>query len=475
MRTRVYGRVHGWHVSVRLAIALLLVARLASADDGSDAGSGSDTGSGSDAGSAVVEPPPSPAELAERIDDQEQRVRTLESKARVTESFNEDVGKLRWLSSFLTVFVDVGAFVVGGDGSGIRSDLGHVYYPKYAGRTAGQWVFVGDPESTAINSLGEPADTSDSRELKTDTIRSHGRPSLIVNTLGLAIGKYVGHGVSVSALAELMPRPGATLLDVPLAHIDYRPLHTVDLLISVGKVDSVLGVEYRSQDAPRRLSVTPSLIGRYTSGRPLGAEARLVEGRLSVSGGVFASDLFDQRFEPKLELHASDLPTIAGHVQWMLPVGQGLEVGVSGAAGPQDNQPSTSVAQWHVGIDAQLRDLHGWDAVAEYVQGLQQGQTMAAPCDLAPCLSYKGAYVLVDRRIAEGFTPYVRLDWRSAVHEHGADFVYESHVARATIGAHFEMTNTIIGKIEYTFNHELDGIPQFADDVLTTSIVVTTE
>jgi len=459
---------------VRLAIACLLVARLAYADDSSDAGSaGSDAGS--DAGSAAAEPPPSPAELAERLDNQEQRVRTLETKARVTESFNEDVGKLRWLSRFLTVFVDVGGFAVGGDGSGIRSDLGHVYYPKYAGRTAGQWVFMGDPESTAINSLGEPADTSDSRELKTDTIHSKGRPSLIVNTVGLAVGKYIGHGVSVSALAELLPRPGETLLDVPLAHIDYHPLDTVNLLISVGKVDSVLGVEYRSQDAPRRLTVTPSLINRYTSGRPLGAEARLVEGRLSVSGGIFASDLFDQRFEPKTELHATDLPTVAGHVQWMLPVGQGLEVGVSGAVGPQDNQPSTSVAQWHVGVDAQLRDLHGWDAVAEYVQGVQQGQTMAVPCDLAPCLSYKGAYLLVDRRITEGFTPYLRLDWRSAVHEHGTDFVYESHVARATLGAHFEMTNTIVAKIEYTFNHELDGIPQFADDVLTTSIVVTTE
>lgn len=462
-------------MSVRLAIALLLVARLAYADDGSDTGSGSGSDAGSDTGSAAVEPPPSPAELAERIDDQEQRVRTLEGKARVTDSFNEDVGKLRWLSRFLTVFVDVGGFAVGGNGSGIRSDLGHVYYPKYAGRIAGQWVFMGDPLSTAINSLGEPADASDSRELQTDTIHSKGRPSLIVNTVGLSVGKYLGHDVSVSALAELMPRAGETLLDVPLAHIDYRPLHTVDLVISIGKVDSVLGVEYRSQDAPKRLGVTPSLICRYTCGRPLGAEARLVEGRLSLSGGLFASDQFDQRFEPKTELHANDLPTVAGHVQWMLPVGQGLEVGISGAAGPQDNQPSTSIAQWHVGIDAQLRDLHGWDAVAEYVQGVQQGQTMAVPCDLAPCLSYKGAYLLVDRRVTEGFTPYVRLDWRSAVHEHGADFVYESHVARATIGAHFEMTNTILGKIEYTHNHELDRIPQFADDVLTTSIVVATD
>ena len=462
-------------------ILLLCLARPAFADDGSDAGSdsavGSDAGSaaGSDAGSDAVEPAPSPAELAERIDAQEQRLRSVETSEHINASFNKDVGKMRWLSRFITVFVDVGGFAVGGNGSGIRSDLDHIYYPKYLGRIPGQWVFMGDTLSTAINSLGEPADTSDSREIKIDTIHSKGRPSLIVNTLGLSVGKYLGHDISVSALAELLPRPGETLFDVPLAHIDWRPIHTVDLVISAGKVNSVLGVEYRSQDAPLRLGVSPSLICRYTCGRPLGAEARLVEGRLSLSGGVFGSDQFDQRFEPKLELHAATLPTVAGHVQWMLPVGQGLEVGISGAAGPQDNQSSNSIAQWHVGVDLALRDFHGWDAVAEYVQGLQQGQTMTVPCDVASCLTYKGAYLLVDRRVTEWFTPYARIDWRSAVHEHGADFVYESHVARATIGAHFEMTSTILAKIEYTFNHELDGIPQFADDILTTSIVVATD
>jgi hypothetical protein len=461
-----------------LLLCALLVPALAYADEptaGSDAAGSDAPGSAATGSDAAAEPPPSPEELAQRLDDQEERTRKLESELRVSQAFNEDVKKMRWLPRFLTVFVDVGGFAVGGDGSGIRSDIGHLYYPKYAGRIAGQWVFMGDPLSTAVNSLGEPADTSDSRELKVDTIHSKGRPSVILNTLGLSIGKYLGHDISVAALAELLPRPGDTMFDVPIARVDWRPLHTVDLVISAGKVDSVVGVEYRSQDAPRRLGISPSLICRYTCGRPLGAEARLSEGRLSVSGGVFTGDQFDQRFEPKTELHANTLPTVAGHVQWMLPVGQGLEVGVSGAVGPQDNQPSNDIAQWHLGFDAQLRDLHGWDVAAEYVQGLQQGQTMLVPCDVAPCLSYKGAYVLVDRRVNDWLTPYVRVDWRSAVHQHGADFVYESHVARATVGAHIEMTSRILAKLEYTFNHELDGIPQFADDVLTTSLVVATD
>src|SRR5262249_27012171 len=139
-------------------------------------------------------------------------------------------------------------------------------------------------------------------------------------------------------------------------------------------------------------------------------------------------------------------------------------------------QPDDGVAQWHVGLDARLIDFHSFDATAEFVQGLEQGQTVTVTaCDLAPCLKYKGAYLLVDRRMNNWFTPYVRVDWRDAVHQNGVQFVYESHTARATLGAHVELSNRIIGKIEYTFVRELDPIPDFPDDVLTSSIVVATD
>jgi hypothetical protein len=96
-------------------------------------------------------------------------------------------------------------------------------------------------------------------------------------------------------------------------------------------------------------------------------------------------------------------------------------------------------------------------------------------CDIAPCLTYKGAYLLVDRRMNKGFTPYARVDWRSAVHIKGTEFVYESHTLRTTIGSQFEVKSGIIAKLEYTFNRELGGIPQFPNDVLTTSLVVSTD
>ncbi len=71
--------------------------------------------------------------------------------------------------------------------------------------------------------------------------------------------------------------------------------------------------------------------------------------------------------------------------------------------------------------------------------------------------------------------PYVRVDWRSAVHIKATEFVYESHTLRMTLGGQLEVTNQIIGKLEYTYNRELGGIPQFPNDVLTMSLVVKTD
>lgn len=420
-------------------------------------------------------PPPTMEELAKDVDELYARQQELERDARRNKATREKVSTLWPLVHFITVYVDVGAFAVGGDGSGIRSDVGHLYFPQYMGRIPGQWVFMGDPLSTAINSLGEPSDTSDSREIPSDTINSEGRPSVVVNAVGLSIGKDIGHGFAVASLAQLLPRPEDTMLDIQLAYVSYRPSETMNLEIDAGKVDSVLGVEYRWQDAFHRLGVTPSLICRYTCGRPLGVRAQLTQGRLTTSATLTNGDNFQQLFEPDRELKANSLPTASGHVQWILPVGQGLELGVSGALGPQDGQPDTSVVQWHYGFDLRLKDLRGVDVAAEFVQGKQPGKTEMLPCDVAPCLTYKGAYVLVDRRVAPWFTPYVRIDWRSAVHTKGAEFVYESHTWRTTIGGQFEVTSRILGKLEYTFNRELGGIPEFPDDVLTSSIVVKTD
>jgi hypothetical protein len=483
VRQRLHDVLHGRDVrTVKRVLACLLVPALAWAEEppkGTSFGAPAPPSEPTPSEPAPDVVAPTPEELAEEIDELKASQKKADKTAREVESLKTQVRGTAWLSRYITVFVDVGAFAVAGNGSGIRTDLGHVYFPEYRGRIAGQWVFMGDPLSTAINTNGEPSDTSTSREIEHDTINSGGRPSVVVNTIGLSIGKDIGHGFSVAALAQLLPRPDDNILDVQLASIDYRPIPEIDLLLSAGKVDSVLGVEYRNQDAPRRLGITPSLICRYTCGRPLGVRARLTKGRLSASATITNGDNFQELFQPEHELKSNVAPTASGHLQWMLPVGQGLEVGVSGAYGPQDGQSNLDVRQWHIGFDARLRDLHSFDAAAEYVQGNQPGQDAMTDqmleCGLAPCLEYKGAYLLVDRRVTKWLTPYARVDWRSAVHIKGSEFVYESHTLRTTVGGQFEVTSRIIGKLEYTYNRELGGIPQFPDDVLTTSVVVATD
>ena len=152
-------------------------------------------------------------------------------------------------------------------------DIGHVYFPQYAGRIAGQWVFMGDPLSTAINSLGEPGDTSTSREIRVDTSTATAvRRCSSTRSVSRSARTSDARASRSRRSRELLPRPDDNLLDVELAEIDYRPLQRDELELQAGKIDSVLGIEYRAQDAPRRLGVTPSLICRYTCGRPLGVQ-----------------------------------------------------------------------------------------------------------------------------------------------------------------------------------------------------------
>lgn len=444
-------------------------------------------------------PPPAPEpaklpavdnDLLDKIDALLERTRDLEDSKHEAAEANKKASDLGWLRHYVTAYVDLGAFAVAGDGTGIRNDFLHQHYPQYRNVISGRWVFMGDPFTTTINTLGEPAETGDSQEVQVDTLNSHGRPTLLVNSIGLDISKAVTDEVSISTLAQLLPRPGPDQIEISYAFVEYKPIHERLLFFQAGKIDSVLGVEYRSQDAPKRLEITPSLIARYTCGRPIGVSARYIAhypaGQFSVSAAVLSGDNFEERFEPDTEIRANKLPTAAGHLQWKFPFAQGLELGASGAFGPQDNQANTHVPQWHFGFDLKLTDLDGWNVIAEYVQGHQRGASSTDPavdrmnvaerptCDVADCLRYKGAYVLVSKRIDEWFSPYARLDWRDATHQRGAEFVYEANSIRGTLGVNVRFHKRVQAKLEYIANREL-YVPNFPHDVITSSLVVSTD
>jgi hypothetical protein len=115
----------------------------------------------------------------------------------------------------------------------------------------------------------------------------------------------------------------------------------------------------------------------------------------------------------------------------------------------------------------------GVDLTGEFVQGKASGRTESGQpqCNLTACLDYRGAYGIFGYRITNWLMPYVRADWRDALHLQGGSFVYVSKLVRATGGIRFDVGEYVILKGEYTYNHELGGIPQFRNDTFTTSAV----
>ena len=418
----------------------------------------------------------------QELQDLRERVEWLEADQQWTE---QRVNQAIQSSSKLSGYVDFGFFRVTGDGRGIRSDLGYRVLPEYEGVVADSWVFLGDPLSTAINSRGDPADVAESRAVTFDAVGNRGKPSFILNAVNVQYFTGVGDDLTVNAMVDLLARgrnvsdPDGVaygdVVDVKLGYIEYRlPTPGLELSLFAGKFDSVLGVEYRTQEAPSRLSVTPSLICRYTCGRPLGVKARaqLLDRQLTLNLAATNGSHSIEGFPIYNEVDLNSGKTIAGRLSYDFALGAKFELGASGSYGAQDLQPQDDVIHWHYGVDLSL-DVANVLLDAEFVQGNLQGlgEPGEAPCNLAPCLDYRGAYGLLGYRATNWLTPYARLDWRDALHQNGASFVYVSQLARSTLGLRSELGTHIVVKGEYTFNRELGVLPQIPNNILATSLV----
>jgi hypothetical protein len=345
---------------------------------------------------------------------------------------------------------------------------------------------MGDPLSTAINSRGEPADTGLSRGVQFDPIDARGNPTLIVNALNLAPSVSIGEQFQVDALVDFLPRTRdvsrqdtpflGDYVDVKRAQIRWMPpVKRFDLDVFAGKIDSVFGREYRYQEAPLRTTVTPSLICRYTCGRPVGLSTRwkfLPSRALYLAASLTNGSTVQEIFGFANEIDANAFKTVTGRVAYELPVGAGLELGVSGEVGAQDLQPRNDRLHWQWGADVHL-DIRGFELTGEFVQVHMDGRPGEAGrrCEAAACLRAMGAYGLAGYHITNWVMPYFRTDWRDAVHDGGASFVYIVNVVRFTPGVRFDAGEHVAVKAEYTFNNELGELVTFRNDVFTSSLV----
>jgi hypothetical protein len=431
---------------------------------------------------AAPDAPPTRAEIEELKAQNRELHEELQLLKDDLQQTDQRVDRIAPLAAKVTGYMDFGFFVVGGNGSGIRSDFDHFYFPEYEGITD-SWVFMGDPLSTAINARGEPATTGESRAITFDSIKSKG-PTFLINSLNIGLFAQVANSTIVQAKFDLAPRsldPSnkehlffADFVDVRLAYLEHRISRSwINLSLFAGKFDSVLGFEYRAQEAPNRIEVTPSLICRYTCGYPLGVKARaLFAGdrlglNVAVTNGTSFVELFP--FYDEIDTNAMKTGSARLHISPMRDV----EIGVSGLYGAQDRQSKSSTRQWMYGVDFHL---HRQNLVlrGEFVQGRATGETEdpALPCDLVPCLRFKGAYGLLGYRLTNIVMPYLRVDWRDALHRNGGSFVYISQLGRLTSGLRLTLNQNLVVKAEYTVNRELGRAPQFNDDVFTSSLVV---
>jgi hypothetical protein len=420
---------------------------------------------------------------AERAKQDAELRRELEELRSAQEHTDRRVGKM--LRARLGGYVDVGFFWVDGDGSGVRPDIGR-RFPEYDGIVSSEWVFMGDPLSVAVNSRGEPADTGPSRGVTFDPIDARSNPSLIVNALNLNPSVSLGQQFEVDALIDFLPRTRdvsrddtpflGDYVDIKRAQIRWiPPAKRFDLDVFAGKIDSVFGREYRYQEAPLRTTVTPSLICRYTCGRPVGLSTRwkfLPSRALYFAASLTNGSTVQEIFGFANEIDSNAFKTITSRVAYRFPVGAGLEIGASGEVGAQDLQPRDDRLHWQWGADLHL-DVRGFELTGEFVQVRMQGR--AGPtgrrCDAAACLRALGAYGLAGYHITNWVMPYFRTDWRSALHDGGTAFVYVAEIVRYTPGVRFDVGEHVALKAEYTFNRELERLLEFRNDVFTSSLV----
>jgi hypothetical protein len=447
------------------------------------------------------EPTPDPkadanAEADARMQALEQRLEKVEEELEDAKDDNkyleEKVGSLAPLTGKLGGYLDAGFFATTGNGAGTRTDLAHTWFPQYEYVT-GSWVFAGDPLSTAINSRGDVADTGESRAVTFDPVNSHGKSTFMINALNMTLFSGIGETAQLNASVDFLPRardvsdPSGLFLgdylDVKLAYGEWHPrIDAFDLMLQAGKFDSVLGYEYRSLESPDRVGVTPSLICRYTCGRPVGLKARaqfLEDKALVANVAVTNGSHFHEGFPFSNEVDSNQMKTVAGRLSYLIK--HKVDIGVSGAWGAQDFQPDDDVHQWHIGADvhAEIKDL---ELTAEVVHGRARGKTSdgGRRCDEAPCLRYRGGYIQAAYRVTNVFIPYFRVDNRDALHISGTSFVYVSTATRFTLGLRAEIGTRVIVKAEGTLNREMDWdfqkpsatYPTIPNDVVTTSLVI---
>jgi len=396
----------------------------------------------------------------------------------------------------VTGYVDVGFAKAQGNGTSWPAN----YQPPMAGAPVDYDV---DTFAPAVNSRGDVASTVPPPNTVVNGFLPRsagigGKPSFLLNTANVDLRYSAAElPVMVFTRLQLVPRlygpiigPGQTAGDntrlvLEQAFGRITPLKNAELGISIGKFDSVFGIEYLENQANFRIGVTPSLIARYTTGQSVGVKAfyrvQIIPASSAISINVAATN--NGTFVESLQGSSRSLtgvPVASGRLGYELNLERiSVKLGASYSYGPRNDQTEGS---------GQKQTLYGFDArvvlptltvSGEYVHVNEQeadGMKVTG-LDVFPMVTEfyaKGFYVQAAEELPLGLAPfritiYGRYDHREAEFEGFADIT----VDRITGGVNVGIGENLVVKGEYLVNRELRGAPQVDNNVMTSSVVWT--
>lgn len=388
----------------------------------------------------------------------------------------------------VTGYVDVGFAKAQGDGTS--------FHPA---DTRAPLDYGVDPFAPAVNSRGEAASTDpgvdasgNPRFVNGFLPRSAGiggTPSFLINTAN-ADFRYTSPELPVMVFTrvQLVPRLEGTgeltRLFLEQAFGRIAPIKSAELAISVGKFDSVFGIEYLENQANFRIGITPSLLARYTTGTSTGVklfyrfQLIAISSAISINASATNSGTFVEALQgPSRSL--TGVPVGTARLGYELNLARlSVKLGASAERGPRNDQNDRGAMQFLYGFDLRVF-VAGVTLMGEFVKvDEDEGNPNK--------LTGTGTYTFTSDFYAQGFwlqaayelplpiapfriTPYARYEQR-----HG-EFVGFASIAvdRLTAGVNVGLGENLIVKGEYLVNRELEGAPTVANNVVTSSVVWT--
>ena len=349
-----------------------------------------------------------------------------------------------------------------------------------------------DPFAPAVNSRGEAASTdAGGRFVNGFLPRSAGiggRASPLVNTVDFDF-RYTAPAAPLMFFSrlQLLPRFTGTgdetrpLLEQAFGRV--VPFDSQELALSVGKFDSVVGIEYLDNQANIRTGVTPSLIARYTTGQSLGAKLFYrvqlpgIWSAVSLNLAATTSGSFVESLQmPDVSL--TGVPVGTGRLGYELNLPRiQIKAGGSALYGPRNDQPDRHVLQHIIAADLRLA-FAGLYLNAEYVRvdedaGHGAKTTSLGVFPLTSEFHARGFYaqlaygLAVDAGPLHKITAYGRYEQRNAWFEGFTHLL----VDRFTAGLRVDLWEALIVKGEILVNRERQGAPSVPNDVQTLSVV----